>query len=275
MMLGNVAPAPLSFTWAVAGATTARVAASASSGDSVMVDASSGLERELHLEEPARPLRIEVGGGARLVRQVVDVREDPEVGRDLIGDASDDPRLPVSARARVGVDDIHARDQRDAAPRDVVDAEATDHPAGGVGVRAERGGRYGVLRRGEFAGERELLRAVGQHAEEAVAVAPARVLADAGIAGDPEATHATVVVGLDEADGDARHQVLAFVPRAIVVALPVHDGELAVHLVVLPLAVDPGAEVRGRGVAVAVERHGPLHAVVPQRLFPVEPRSVQ
>src|SRR3989454_9373518 len=243
MMLGKVAPAPLSFTWAVAGATTARVAASASSGDFVMVDALSGLERELHLEEPSRPLRIGVVEGGRLVRQVVDVREHAEVGRDLIGDASDDPRLPVSARARVGVDDIHARDQRDAAPRDVVDAEATDHPAGGVGVRAERGGRYGVLRRAEFAGERELLRAVGQHAEEPVAVAPARVLADAGIAGDPEATHATVVVGLDEADGHARHHVLAFVPRATAVAFTVHDGELAVHLVVLPLAVDPGAEV--------------------------------
>src|SRR2546426_1146537 len=186
MMLGKVAPAPLSFTWAVAGATTARVAASASSGDFVMVDASSGLERELHLEEPARPLRIEVGGGARLVRHVVDVREHPEVGRDLIGDAADDPRLPVSAHARVGIDDIHARDQRDAAVRDVVDPKATDDPTGRVGARTgDRDRRYGILGRGEFAGERELLRAVGQHADEPVAVTAPRVLTDAGIAGDP------------------------------------------------------------------------------------------
>src|SRR5207247_1753753 len=109
----------------------------------------------------------------------------------------------------------------------------------------------------------------------AVTSAAARGLADPCVAGEPEAAHAAVVVGLDEADGDARHHVLAVVPRAAAVAFTVHDRELAVHLVVLPLAVDPGAEVRGGGVAVAVERHGPLHAVVPQRLFPVEPRRVQ
>src|SRR3989449_11455133 len=130
MMLGNVAPAPLSFTWAVAGATTARVAASASSGDFVIVDASSGLERELHLEQPSRPRGVLQTRRCRLIRQVVDVREHAEVGRDLIGDATDDPRLPVSAHARVGIDDIHARDQRDAAAYDLVHAESTNHAPG-------------------------------------------------------------------------------------------------------------------------------------------------
>src|SRR5438309_1431790 len=273
MMLGKVAPAPLSFTWAVAGATTARVAASASSGDFVMVDASSGLERELHLEQPSRPLRIEVGGGARLVRHVVDVREHPEVGRDLIGDASDDARLPIATYAGVRIDDVDSRDHGDAAARDVVDAEAADDATRGVRTPAQ--GREGVLRRCEFTGEGELFRAVGQHADEPVAVAPARALAEAGVAGEPQAAHTAVVVGLEQADGDARHQVLAVVPPAAAVAFTVHDRELAVDLVVLPLAVDPGAEVRGRSVTVAVERHGALHAVVPQRLFPVEPRRVE
>src|SRR2546422_601608 len=157
-----------------------RAAARASRDYFVMVGASSGLERELHLEQAARPRGVLQTRGCRLIRQVVDVREYAEVGRDLIGQAADDASLPIATYARVGIDDV----------------DAGDH-------------------------------------------------------------------------------VLAVVPGAAAVAFTVHDRELAVHLVVLPLAVDPGAEVRGGGVAVAVERHGPLHAVVPQRLFPVEPRCVQ
>src|SRR5438876_562175 len=133
MMLGKVAPAPLSFTWAVAGATTARVAASASSGDFVIVGASSGLERELHLEQPARPRGVLDGRRCAFIRQVVDVREHSEVGRDLIGDAADDASLPIATYARVGIDDVDAGDQRDAAALDVVHAERTNHAPGGLG----------------------------------------------------------------------------------------------------------------------------------------------
>src|SRR2546422_1504261 len=133
----------------------ARAAARASRDYFVMVDASSVLERELHLKEPSRPPRIGVRGDARLVRHVVDVREHPEVGRDLIGDASDDASLPIATYARVGIDDVDSGDQGDAAARDVVDAETTDDATRGVRTPAQ--GREGVLRRGEFAGEGELL----------------------------------------------------------------------------------------------------------------------
>src|SRR5439155_22312787 len=110
----------------------------------------------------------------------------------------------------------------------------------------------------------------GQHAEEPVAVAAPRALAEACVAGDPEAAHPAVVVAVEQSDRHACLDVLAVVTGAAAIAFTVYQRELAVHLVVLPLAVDSGAEVGGRGVTVAVERHRSLHAVVPQRLFPVE-----
>src|SRR5436309_10675793 len=94
-------------------------------------------ERELHLEQPSRPLWIGVVEGACLIRQVVDVREHSEVGRDLIGDAADDASLPIATYARVGIDDVDAGDQRDAAALDVVHAERTNHAPSGLG-----NGRY-------------------------------------------------------------------------------------------------------------------------------------
>src|SRR5205807_8450632 len=131
-------------------------------------------------------------------------------------------------------------------------------------VRAEPGGRYGVLGRREFTGERELLRPIRQHAQEPVPVATTSALAETRIPRGAEAAHPAVVVGVEQPDGDPRLHVLALVPRAAAVPLTIHEGDLAVDLVVLPLAVDPRAEVGRGGVAVAVERHRSLHAVVPQ-----------
>src|SRR6266540_4178084 len=96
MMFGNVAPAPLSFTWAAAGAASARPAASASRGDFVIGDPSSGLERELHLEEPLRPGSVLQRTRSDFVRQIVDVHEHSQVRGHLVGDATDDARLSVS-----------------------------------------------------------------------------------------------------------------------------------------------------------------------------------
>src|SRR5205807_6462246 len=93
MMLGKVAPAPLSFTCAAAGAARA---ASASREDFVMVRASSELEIDLRLEQGLRACR-EVGRvqGGGLVVRVVPVTQEPPVGRELIGQAPDEARLLV------------------------------------------------------------------------------------------------------------------------------------------------------------------------------------
>src|SRR5207247_189891 len=96
-----------------------------------------------------------------------------------------------------------------------------------------------------------------------------------GIAGDAHAADPAVVVGLEQANGDARLHVLAVVSGAAAVALSVHDGDLAIDLVVVPLGVDPRTEVGRREVFVAIERDGALHTVVPERLFKVDPRRVQ
>src|SRR5205823_13759082 len=129
MMLGNVAPAPLSFTCAAAGAARAARAARASRGALVMVRASSGLEIDLGLEQGLRARR-EVGRvqGGGLVVRVVPVTQQPPVGRQLIGHAPDEARLLV-CRTGLPVRDVDARDDTDLGLRDLVDAErAVDVP---------------------------------------------------------------------------------------------------------------------------------------------------
>src|SRR5207247_11019595 len=108
MMLGNVAPAPFSFTCAVAGAASVSAAASASSGDFIIRDASSWLERELSLEQrlgadcilrhQRRPLEVDV----------VPVAEQPPVGGELIRHAADEPSLLVGRVSRLAMLDIYA-----------------------------------------------------------------------------------------------------------------------------------------------------------------------
>ena len=82
------------------------------------------------------------------------------------------------------------------------------------------------------------------------------------------------VVGREHPGRDPAHGVLALVARRLVVVLAVVNADLRVHEVLLPGAVDAQPEV-GRGhVPASLQRHLPLHAVVPERLFPVQPRRV-
>src|SRR5437867_12262681 len=118
-MLGNVAPAPLSFAWAAAGVATARAAASVSRGVFVMVSASSGLERELGLEQRLRAGRVD---RRNLVVQVVPVDEHSQLRIDLVRRARDVASLAVPPhRLRHGID---PGDQR--------------HPRAGHVIYAER-----------------------------------------------------------------------------------------------------------------------------------------
>src|SRR3989441_9525598 len=134
-----------------------------------------------------------------------------------------------------------------------------------------------------LAGEGELLRAIGHHPEEAVARAAARRLAVLGVAGDAQPADAARVIRIEHSNRGPGTQVLALVARRPVVILAVHDRDLEVHLVGPPLAVDARAEIgrrhvtllaAGGGHEAALQRHLPLHAVVPQRLFPIHPRRV-
>src|SRR5207248_1631923 len=145
MMLGNVAPAPLSFTCAAAGAAKAAKAARASREDFVMVRASSELEIDLRLEQGLgacrEVCRVQSGG---LVVGVVPVAQQPPVGRQLIGQAADEARLLVDGTGLL-VRDVDARDDPELGLRDLVDAErAVDVPIGRTELT--------VLRRGGFAG---------------------------------------------------------------------------------------------------------------------------
>src|SRR5437879_9537704 len=96
MMLGNVAPAPLSFTCARAGAASASAAATAMRGDFVIPVSSSELERELSLEQRLGPVCV-VGGvqGIGLIVRVVPIEQQPPVGRQLVRRPTDDARLLV------------------------------------------------------------------------------------------------------------------------------------------------------------------------------------
>jgi hypothetical protein len=112
------------------------------------------------------------------------------------------------------------------------------------------------------------------HAEVPIAVATTGGLPDADVTGQAEATDATVVIGFEKAERSPRLHVLPLVACAAAVAFAVDDRDLTVDHVVLALAVDSDAEV-GRGhVPVAIDRHGALHAVVPDRLFKVDPRRM-
>src|SRR5437879_13040122 len=97
MMLGNVAPAPLSFTCAAAGAASVR-AARASSLVVFMAIWTSGsvLERGLGLKQGLRTRGV-VGGVQEvgLVVRVIRVREQGQVWGKVIGTAADEPRLLV------------------------------------------------------------------------------------------------------------------------------------------------------------------------------------
>src|SRR5213593_1409437 len=129
MMFGNVAPAPFSFTCAVAGAASVRAVASASSGDFVIREASSWLERELGLEQGLGANRILRHHRSPLEVDVVPVAEQPPVGSELIRHTADKPSLLVGGVPRLGVLDIHAGDDGRLRLGELVDAEcAVDVP---------------------------------------------------------------------------------------------------------------------------------------------------
>src|SRR6266508_2250682 len=112
MMLGNVAPAPFSVTCAAAGTAAPSSAARASNRVSFMSSSLRvALERELCLEQGLRARRLERRRRrAALVREQVQVGEQPQVRRELIRGAADDACLAIVAGVGVGVHKLHASD---------------------------------------------------------------------------------------------------------------------------------------------------------------------
>src|SRR5437016_1726687 len=192
MMLGNVAPAPLSFTWAGAGAASAR-AATPSRAVFFMPSTSSVLERELGLEQGLRAGGFLRRRGRSLVAQVVPIAEQAPIGGELVRHAADEASLLVGGVSRLRVEDVHARDDGGPGPRELVDAEGAVEVA--VGRRPES-----VLRRRSLPREGELPSAVGQHGEVAVTVRVGRSLAVGGVTGDAESADATGVVRVEHPD---------------------------------------------------------------------------
>src|SRR5437879_8797501 len=100
MILGNVAPAPFSVTCAAAGRAVPSRAASARKRVDFMSVYSPlyALERELRLEIRLRPRRLECRcRRTALVREHVQVCEQPQVRRKLIRGAAGETGLPVIA----------------------------------------------------------------------------------------------------------------------------------------------------------------------------------
>src|SRR6266480_3238883 len=154
MILGNVAPAPLSFTWAGAGAASVRAVASASSGAFIIRDASSWLERELRLEQGLGANRVLRHQRRPLEVDVVPVAEQPPVGGELIRHAADKPSLLVGGVSRLRVLDVHAGDDRRLRLGELVDAEgAVDMPVADRSCR--RPGTTQLTLAGEAAATRE------------------------------------------------------------------------------------------------------------------------
>src|SRR5205085_9482540 len=114
---------------------------------------------------------------------------------------------------------------------------------------------------------------IGNHPDEAVPV-PRQGPAGPGVARGSPAAHPAGIVGVEDAARSPRRGVLALARRRARVERPVDDGELEIDLVGHPLPVHAPAVIRRRHVAGAVHRHRALHAVIPQRLFPVEPGRV-
>src|SRR5437773_4551235 len=104
MISANVAPAPLSFSWAAAGAGSVRAVASASSGAFIIRDASSWLERELRLEQGLGANRVLRHQRRPLEVDVVPVAEQPPVGGELIRHAADKQIGRASCRERVEIE---------------------------------------------------------------------------------------------------------------------------------------------------------------------------
>src|SRR5205807_1124100 len=111
MMFGKVAPAPLSFTCAPAGAARTARAASASREDFVMVRASSELEIDLSLEQGLRARGFLRRRGRSLIGHVVPVAEQAPIGGELVRYAADEASLLVSGVSRLGVEDVDAGDE--------------------------------------------------------------------------------------------------------------------------------------------------------------------
>src|SRR6185503_7375429 len=128
MMFGNVAPAPLSCTCAAAGAaaqssaTRAMVRVVFTGSSSVWVV----LEHELRLDQEIVSRRP-----AALRLHTIEVGEHPDVRRQLIRHAADDPRIPIVGGVVIWIGDVHACDDGDLAGRgQMIDTEGTDDAPG-------------------------------------------------------------------------------------------------------------------------------------------------
>src|SRR5262249_5854068 len=92
-------------------------------------------------------------------------------------------------------------------------------------------------------------------------------------AGDAKTADAAGIIRVHRADRHAGVDVLALITETGRVAAVVVDPGLEVDLLFIDVAVNAGAEVR-RGEVRAVEHRGALHPVVPEGLFPVDPRGL-
>src|SRR5512147_1931720 len=120
MTFGNVAPAPVSFTWAAAGAALKpSAAATPRSALRFIVASRSGSEGDLGLEQRLRAHRFLRGRRRALEAHMVEIGQEPEVRAQLIGNPADEPRLLVVCGAGVRVGDVYPADERDLGVRDM------------------------------------------------------------------------------------------------------------------------------------------------------------
>src|SRR6266566_1160903 len=217
MMFGNVAPAPLSCTCAAAGAAAPSRAARARQRvvfTAGVLGSGSGSEYELRLNQ-----RLIGSRPAALRLHAIEVGEHTDVRAQLVRRAGDDPRIAIVGGVLVRIHNVHASDDGDLAGGEVIDAKDADDAASGC-----------ILHGHIIARDSELLCAIGELTQIAIAVGASSGLADPGVPSDPETADATVVVrGLD-AHRDAGLDILPEVAGAAAIALPVHDDELAIHL---------------------------------------------
>src|SRR6267154_3953701 len=181
MMFGNVAPAPLSWTCAAAGTAAPSSAARARKRlvfTAGVLASGSGSEHELRLNQRLIGCRP-----AALRLHAIEVGKHADVRAQLVRRAGDDPRVAIIGGVLVRIYNVHASDDAALTAGQVIDAKGADDAA------CDRCIFHGHV----IARDGELLGAVGQLAQVAVAVGTARGLADAGITRDAQAAHATVV----------------------------------------------------------------------------------
>src|SRR6476646_209697 len=173
------------------------------------------LEIELHVDEPSGAGRVyRVSVDARLIPEIVDVSQDPDLGSELIRNATDHSFLIVPADIGIGLLPVVPGDDSHLGVRHVEHAEETPH----IRVCLRHRGRWGssgdwcevvkpVTSMSVFTGQGEHLGFVGDHADVTIPQSATGRLTHSDVAGNAKSTYPAEIVRLEYPHRQPRLQI--------------------------------------------------------------------